>query len=417
MASHRTACGSRPRLLLTLPDHPWPLDSGKRMRCATALAALTDLASELDADLDVAVVMAGEATGDPPERVRARAYRTLDPPLRGRLAGGAAALLGRLPWQVAVVRWRDVRLGLPDPSGAAYDLVWFGALDHAVALSRHVDGKRVVVDLDDVETDKIRAFLALPGDTAETRGAVRVQRRLELPLWARLQRWAQGRADVVVVCSELDRSRMGAGERVHVVPNAYRVPAVRPVRRRRGPEDAPVLLLVGTFAYGPNLDAAEVAARQVLPAVRQRHPGARLRLVGRGSAPALTALGRLPGVELVGQAAHMAPELAAADVSLVPVRFGGGTRLKVLEAFAHGVPVVSTSLGCEGLGVVDGEHLLVADRADALAGAVCRLLEDDALRSALVERADQLVRERFTPEVAASAVREAARRALRPAQQ
>jgi glycosyltransferase involved in cell wall biosynthesis len=92
-------------------------------------------------------------------------------------------------------------------------------------------------------------------------------------------------------------------------------------------------------------------------------------------------------------------------VSVVPIRFGGGTRIKILEAFAHGVPVVSTTVGCEGLDVIDGRHLLVADRPAELAVACCRLLTDEDVRKRISAEARALWEQRYrwtavTPAVA-----------------
>lgn len=91
----------------------------------------------------------------------------------------------------------------------------------------------------------------------------------------------------------------------------------------------------------------------------------------------------------------MAGQLAAADIAVVPIRFGGGTRIKILEAFAHGLPVVSTTVGCEGLDVIDGQHLLVADDPAAFAAACLRLSEDAELRTRLVTAAAELWKSRY----------------------
>ena len=115
-------------------------------------------------------------------------------------------------------------------------------------------------------------------------------------------------------------------------------------------------------------------------------------------------LAGLPGVDLVGAVDDVSAELAGADVVLVPMRYGGGTRLKVLEAFAHRRPVVSTTLGAEGTGAVDGEHLLLRDDAAGTAEAVAALAADAALRDRLVAAGEELYRARFRPAAAVAAV-------------
>ena len=104
---------------------------------------------------------------------------------------------------------------------------------------------------------------------------------------------------------------------------------------------------------------------------------------------------RPPAVTVVGTVPAMEPELARADIAVVPIRYGSGTRLKILESFAHRVPVVSTTVGAEGLEVVDGVHLLLADDPDAFAAACQRLLTEPDLRKRLVDAAEMLYREQF----------------------
>ena len=129
-----------------------------------------------------------------------------------------------------------------------------------------------------------------------------------------------------------------------------------------------------------------------------------VRLVGRPS-PTVTALINEPDITVTGRVASMEEELAKADVVVVPVRSGSGTRLKILEAFAHRIPVVSTTLGAEGLDVEDGVHLLVADSAEAIAEACRRLHDDPELRSRLVFAAQELFHRRYEASAARTAIR------------
>lgn len=109
--------------------------------------------------------------------------------------------------------------------------------------------------------------------------------------------------------------------------------------------------VVGLLSYGPNEDAARWFATTVLPEIRTIVPSVRFRVVGRGHETLREELADLPGVEFVGAVEHLQGELDQADVAVVPVRFGGGTRLKVLEALANRLPVATTTVGCEGIDV------------------------------------------------------------------
>jgi len=173
-----------------------------------------------------------------------------------------------------------------------------------------------------------------------------------------------------------------------------------------------VLLFIGLLTYEPNRDAVAWFAREVLPLVRARRPEARFRVVGQHGSDVVDALHGISGVELAGEVPDVTPELAEAGVVVVPVRFGGGTRIKVLEAFAHGVPVVSTTVGCEGLDVEDGRHVLLADDPPSLAAACLRLLEDEERRTALSAQAGDLWQRRYRWTVIAPTVGEIVETAL-----
>ena len=142
------------------------------------------------------------------------------------------------------------------------------------------------------------------------------------------------------------------------------------------------------------MDAAEWLVGQIVPRLQVKVPGVEIRLVGK-SAPGVARLHRPPAVTVVGQVPEMEPELARADIAAVPLRIGSGTRLKILESFAHRVPVVSTSVGADGLDVRDGVHLLLADDAEGFAEACRRLLTDADLRGRLVDAAEELFVERY----------------------
>lgn len=157
--------------------------------------------------------------------------------------------------------------------------------------------------------------------------------------------------------------------------------------RRMTPRPA-TLVFPGDMAYFPNVAGARFFADAVLPLVRRRVPQVSLRLVGRTPHPSLVSLAAAdPGIVVTGAVDLAAAHIAEGQVVVVPLLHGSGTRLKILEAWAVDRPVVSTAKGCEGLLCRDGDELLVADRPEAFAAAVCRLLDDQALAGRLVRRA------------------------------
>jgi glycosyltransferase involved in cell wall biosynthesis len=197
--------------------------------------------------------------------------------------------------------------------------------------------------------------------------------------------------DRALVVSELDAQHLrvaAAGAAVSLIPNGVDTAALRPL-----PEAAAGkrLIFVGHLRYPPNVDAVRFLAHHILPALRARIPDARLTVVGDGAPGALGEFSGRDDIDLVGRVPSPLPYYQDAHVAVVPLRAGGGTRLKILEAMALGRPVVSTPLGCEGLAVEDGKHLLVADDAANFAAAVARLLTDRALVARLTLEARALV--------------------------
>ncbi len=386
---------------MTLPDVAWPVDAGKRLRMASVVRAV---ATRADVDVAVLFAAADPAMRPVPPEVEPGRWTVLSPASRPRWRTAGIAVAHLVPWQVAVQPWDEVRRRLAGWSGP-YDLVWFGALDHAVSLAGAVAAPRVVVDCDDVESEKLRRFLALPASATLPRRD-RLQRRLELPLWERVQRRVLRGADAVLVCSDLDAERLrrvapaGTADRVAVVPNTYPEPD-RPLDRR--PVGACTVVTIGDYGNDQNVDAAGFAVEQVLPALLARVPGARLRLIGRRAERVGGLRGR-PGLDLVGPVDDVRAELARAHAVLVPIRYGGGTRLKILEALALGVPVVTTPLGAEGLAVVAGEHVLVADDAAGLADALALVAADSDLAQRLATAGHRLYEQLYRPAAATAAV-------------
>ncbi len=156
-----------------------------------------------------------------------------------------------------------------------------------------------------------------------------------------------------------------------------------------------VLLLVGTIGYPPNRDAVLYFCQRILPLIQRRIPDVKLYVVGHAPTSEIQGLAVRKNVVVTGSVPDIVPYYQQARLTVVPLRGGGGTRLKILESMAFGRPVVSTSLGCEGLAVVDGEHVMIADSPSEFAERVIQLLEDRGLRAQICENAVQLVQTRY----------------------
>lgn len=175
-----------------------------------------------------------------------------------------------------------------------------------------------------------------------------------------------------------------------VVPNAVDTEQFAP-QRRDGV--AGTILFFGALNYFPNLDGITYFVREVMPRIRAIHPGARLVVAGAGTREYERTLGSC--AQFVGTVPDIRPLIESAQVVVAPLRIGGGTRLKILEAMSMARPVVATRIGAEGIEARDGEHVLLADTPEAFAGGVTRLLADADLRMAIGAAGRRLVEERY----------------------
>lgn len=164
--------------------------------------------------------------------------------------------------------------------------------------------------------------------------------------------------------------------------------------RESRPKDNPELIFVGSMDWLPNEDAVCWFSENVFGRVRQQIPNVRLTIVGRSPGSAVRNLAELDsGIQVTGTVPDVRPYLERGAVFIVPLRIGGGTRLKIYEAMAMGIPMVSTTIGAEGLPVRNGEHLLIADTPEEQASAIARLLQNPSLASDLASNALKLVKE------------------------
>lgn len=195
-------------------------------------------------------------------------------------------------------------------------------------------------------------------DAVRRRATDRLTRRIEATLVRRAEQRALAQASLAVTVSEDDRRiarELCPSARIEVVPNSVdldRLPLQPPA-----PPGSPRLLYVGGLDYPPNLEAVTELVDRHLPVLRDAFPGLCVRLVGRDPAGVTARWRGRDGVELVGPADDLLPHYRASHAAYLPIRSGGGTRIKILEAWALGLPVLATAIGCEGLPADDGVHL------------------------------------------------------------
>ena len=253
---------------------------------------------------------------------------------------------------------------------------------------------RTVLNLHNIESELHRTCAGADGGAAAFAHSVFRRACLDLERqW--LPRYSQ-----ILAASESDAARARAiapGVRVSVYPNAI---PFTPLPAGAGPAEPPAVAFSGNFEYHPNQSAVRFFRREVWPHLRSRWPGLVWRLIGKNPQAVKDFTCGDTRIEVTGPVEDAVRELARAHVAVVPLLSGSGTRLKIIEAWAAGLPVVSTTLGAEGLPACDGESLLLADSGPALAAGVSCLLASPELRRALGARGRRLVEQQFTWEAA-----------------
>jgi glycosyltransferase involved in cell wall biosynthesis len=234
-------------------------------------------------------------------------------------------------------------------------------------------------------------------------------------MWRKLlvfeRRWIR-RFKVCIAVSDQDADairRMSPNTEVHIVPNGVNISQFA----SRGSERSQrTLLFFGTLSYGPNADGITWFCREVLPRVRNRIPEVELDITGIDPTPRIRQLASQTGVNMVGYVPDIRERLWSATATVVPLHVGGGTRLKILEAMAAECPVISTSIGADGLGAIDGKHLLIADEAEAFANAIVTLFASPKMRREMAVLGRKFVSEHYDWRTITPKLDEACRRAI-----
>ncbi len=382
------------RSLYVISHIPLPLNVGGNLRPYHLLRALSGVS-------DVTLVSATSANDEPRHLDQMRAMCAdvrLFPAGSFRWRRDLARPYARLrmlsqnldpfePMMLKAYQSREAATLLADLSGQEFDVIWIERLQLLRSLPAFA-GRRVIVDLDDIEHRRLAHKLKrLPFSRRTLIDA------FDFVKMRALERSLVRRPWEVVVCSDIDRTALGAHPRSWVVPNGIDLPP-EAVLARSVPA-TPTFVFVGAMFYEPNVDAVHYFMESIYPAVRHALPRARFVIVGRDPTPAVMALHDNASVTVTGTVPDVAPFLRSASAMVVPLRYGSGTRIKILEAMAHRVPVISTSVGAEGLDVVSGEHLILADDAGTFAAACVRVARETPLATRLAAHGHRLVEGRY----------------------
>jgi sugar transferase (PEP-CTERM/EpsH1 system associated) len=309
-------------------------------------------------------------------------------------AGVARHLLDPVPYAVAQYRSRAYRRAvLTALARTEYDRIVCDFLVPAINLPRRLPAPALLF------THNVEAEIWRRHAETETSW---LRRRLYRQQWARMRRFEgrmMARFDRVLAVSDVDRDTLqqlyadDLTAPVSVIPTG-----VDTSYFAAGPRPSPGparIVFTGSMDWLPNVDAVMFFCREIFPLIRRSEPQVTFTIVGRSPTAAVQRLAQEPGIEVTGRVDDVRPYLAASTVNVVPLRIGGGTRLKIFEAMAAGRAVVSTSVGAEGLPTENGRHLRLADDPVTFARSVVTLLRDPAARQAMESEARALVTERY----------------------
>ncbi len=340
------------RILFLSPRQSWPPVSGAKLRDYS-------LAKALGSRAQLTYGFFSEPDGHPNSQERFRfCQRVMAIPAPKMYTPGKIlkGIFG--PWPLPVVNYtsremeRAVRAMV---AGASFDIVHLDSI-HMAAYVKFIPGARVVYNWHNIESELMTRYGENASSVARSTYARLTARRLRV-----LETELLGSAFGHLVCSQREKEQLQAiapAARIAVIENGVDAGAFCPdVTSGTGRK---LLIFVGSMSYHANIDAAAWFTREIWPSVLRRFPSWRLALVGSNPGPAVLAL-KSESVDVTGTVPSVAPFYADALAAIVPLRTGGGTRLKILEAMAAGVPVISTTLGAEGLAVSAGENILIAD--------------------------------------------------------
>ncbi len=258
-----------------------------------------------------------------------------------------------------------------------YDLVWV-LNSRTPNILQQWQWPHSHLDLDDVPSTYLRTISQTGAGTTK-----RLKTSMQRLLFKRRELLFKERFTTLSVCSEEDRHYLDGGDQIHVIPNGFERPEAEPLRSRA--TSPPRLGFIGLYTYEPNRQGVRWFLKECWPIIRRQVRGIRFRLVGKGTDGSDRPLD--PDVDVLGWMDDPAAEIATWAGMIIPIQFGGGTRIKIADAFSRKCPVVSTRLGAYGYEVEDRRQLRLADDPGSFASACVDLVNEPTAASAMAERA------------------------------
>lgn len=373
-------------VLVLAPRFPLPLVSGTQIREYHVLRALAD---RYDVTL-VSLVQDSEGS-DHVTDVEAFADVHTVAHSRSQTEALCRFALSAQPYRLCKLTTPAFRARVREVLAAgSFDLVWANFLNIAAAVPE--DGPPLILDEHNSDVRYWESFL--DGSLSE-----RAMARLNIRRVRRLRQQMRNHIDGVVSVSEVDaaKAREWAGDPVWTIPNGVETKKFVPLTTAASAGKR--VMFVGSLNVRMNEEAVEWFAREAWPIVREAHPDATFAVVGRNPTDRVKAATDTPGVDLVGEVPSVVPHYDRAAVAVAPFQFGGGTKLKVLEALSMARPLVTTPVGATGIPVTDGDEAMVRERDGSFATTVADLLASPEEQDTLGTRARSFVQRKFAWDV------------------
>ena len=377
-------------ILFVSREFPFPPDSGVKQRAWYVL-------EQLARKHEVHLVCYGRESDRQIKEVLSvlRSVQVVPAPAKKKGLSLYAAMLGglfsALPFSVASRFSPDLKKHVDELlASRPIDLIVCDSLYQAIQFEE--GGRKVILNEHNIESVIIKRYQQVEKNPLRRLYAAYEGLRMEkfeTRTWRRYKN--------IWVCSPVDRDevlRRAPDARVTVIPNGVRVPALKKGERKLFPKS---LVYTGLIGWHPNEDAVLFFIRDIYPLIKQRIPAVKFWVVGKDPTARVKNLAAREGsITVTGFVEDVRGYIEEAEVFVVPLRIGSGTRLKILEAMAMGKAVVSTSVGCEGLAVTDQKNIFIADDAPAFARRVIELLNDPQARKQLEENGRALIEREYS---------------------
>ncbi|MCD6194553.1 MAG: glycosyltransferase [Candidatus Aminicenantes bacterium] len=375
------------------PSFPWPLNTGGKIRIYQILRHLIRLGHKVTF-LSLAQETYSSEVVEELETLCEK-FLIIPSPRQSKVWAALRSIIFYEPYRLAKFENREFTEKIAHEFSHDYDLVWVNFLETLASLpSEHEVQKKPIIVLDQQNADELFWM------TYAQHGPfwIRFFAKQNLKRVRRLQARVIHKVDIILSVSKEDAdftqaSLADSSIEVWVAPNGVDTEKMYPAENQ---ERRNKIIFCGSMDVMMNIEAVEWFTHNVFKKVREEVPDAEFWIVGRNPGPGVQKLSSVSGVYVTGSVPDVRPFYAEAKVAVAPLRLGGGTKLKVLEAMALGVPVVATPIGSQGIKAVPGKHLFVEESIENFAQKVVSLLQNEEIARKMAQEARRLVEEHYS---------------------